>query len=118
MQQQILDDRTRARHLLHISQEIIKLRLRLDDEFNHINTLFHPSWLENDSLNNIKHRIYYEFDLEKANRQKLDLIHSDIHLAEQHLKEYRMAYPDGSSSLNIDEHLHSSRLTLDQLTTK
>jgi hypothetical protein len=29
-----------------------------------------------------------------------------------------MAYPDGSSSFNIDEHLHSSRRTLDQLTNK
>jgi hypothetical protein len=118
MQQQILDDRTRARHLLHISQEIIKLKLRLDDESTHINTSFHSSWFENNSLNDLKHRIYYEFQLEKDNRLKLELLQTDIHLAEQHLNEYRMAYPDGPSSLNIDEHLHSSRLTLDQLTTK
>ena len=118
MQQQILDDRTRARHLLHLSQEIIKLRLRLDDEFGNINTSFHPSWFENDSLNNIKHRIYYEFDLEKDMRHKLELFQSDIQLAEQHLKEYRMTYPAGSLSLNIDEHLHSCHLILNQLTTK
>ncbi len=118
MQQQILDDRTRARHLLHLSQEIIKLRLRLDDEFGNINTSFNPSWFENDSLNNIKHRIYYEFDMEKDTRQKLELLQSDIHLAEQHLKEYCMIYPVGSPSLNVDEHLHSSHLILNQLTTK
>jgi hypothetical protein len=29
-----------------------------------------------------------------------------------------MTYPDGPSSFNIDEHLHSNRQTLEQLTNK
>ena len=53
MQQQVNDDRTRARDLLHISQEIIKLNLRLDNELSHINTTFHSSWFENNSLNEL-----------------------------------------------------------------
>jgi len=69
MQQQVNDDRIRARHLLHISQEIIKLKIHLDDELSHINTSFNHSWFENNSLNELKHRIYYEFDSEKDNRQ-------------------------------------------------
>ena len=69
MQQQVNDDRTRARHLLHISQEIIKLKLRLDEELSHINTSFNHSWFDKNSLNELKHRIYYEIELEKENRQ-------------------------------------------------
>jgi hypothetical protein len=69
MQQQVNDDRTRTRHLLHISQEIIKLKLHLDDELSHINTSLNHSWFENNSLNELKHRIYYEFNSEKENRQ-------------------------------------------------
>jgi hypothetical protein len=69
MQQQVNDDRTRARHLLHISQEIIKLKLRLEEELSHINTSFNHSWFDKNSLNELKHRIYYEIELEKENRQ-------------------------------------------------
>jgi hypothetical protein len=69
MQQQVNDNRTRTRHLLHISQEIIKLKLHLDDELSHINTSLNHSWFENNSLNELKHRIYYEFNSEKENRQ-------------------------------------------------
>jgi hypothetical protein len=69
MQQQITDDRTRARHLLHISQEIIKLKLRLDDEISRINPFLNPSWFDNSSLSELKHRIYYEIELDKENRQ-------------------------------------------------
>jgi hypothetical protein len=69
MQQQVNNDRTRARHLLHVSYEILKLRINLDDELSRINTSFNDSWFENNSLNDLKHRIYYEFELEKENRQ-------------------------------------------------
>lgn len=70
MQEQVNDDRIRTRHLLHISQEIIKLKLHIDNEFSNINTSFNHSWFEkHSSLNNLKQRIYYEFDLEKENRQ-------------------------------------------------
>ena len=118
MQQQVTDDRIRARHLLHLSQAIIKLKLRLDDDFSHIHTSFLPSWFENHTLTDLKHRIYYELDLDRENRQRINQYHTDIHHAEEHLKEYRMTYLDGPSSFNIDEHLQSSRLILDQLTTK
>jgi len=69
MQQQVNDNRTRTRHLLHISQEIIKLKLHLDDELSHINTSLNHSWFENNSLNELKHQIYYEFNSENENRQ-------------------------------------------------
>ncbi|CAF1248480.1 unnamed protein product [Rotaria sp. Silwood1] len=118
MQQQVNNDRICARHLLHISQEIIKLKLRLDEELAHINTSFNPSWFDNNSLNPLKDQISYEIDLEKENRQKLTSFYTDLHLAEEHLKEYRMAYSDVSLSLNIDEHLHSNRLTLEQFSNK
>jgi hypothetical protein len=116
MQEHVQDDRIRARHLLHISQEIIKLKLRLDDEFSHLNLSLHSSSFDKKSLNELKQQITYEY--EKTNRQKLNSFYSDIHLVEEHLKDYRMAYPDGPSSFNIDEHLHTTRRTLDQLTHK
>jgi len=69
MQRQVNEDQTRTRHLFHISQEIIKLKLHLDDELSHINTSLNHSWFENNSLNELKHRIYNEFHSEKNNRQ-------------------------------------------------
>jgi hypothetical protein len=69
MRQQVNDNRTCARHLLHISQEIIKLKLRLDEQLSHINTSFNHSWFENNSFNELKQRIYYEIELDKENRQ-------------------------------------------------
>ncbi|CAF1005308.1 unnamed protein product [Rotaria sordida] len=118
MRQQVNSDRKRARHLLHISQEIIKLKLRLDEELSHINTTFNPSWFDNNSLNQLKDQISYEIDLEKENRQKLTSFYTDLHLSEEHLKEYRMAYSDASLSFNIDEHLHNNRLILEQFSNK
>ncbi|CAF4169352.1 unnamed protein product [Adineta steineri] len=118
MRQQVNDDRRHARQLLYISQEIIKLKLRLDEELSHINYICnhnHP-WLDENSLIEIMRRINYEIDSEKDSRQKLASYRSDILLAEEHLNEYRMSHFDGPSSSNIDEHLHSCRLALEQLT--
>ncbi|CAF1366901.1 unnamed protein product [Adineta steineri] len=120
MRQQVNDDRRHARQLLYISQEIIKLKLRLDEELSHINYICnhnHP-WLDENSLIEIMRRINYEIDSEKDSRQKLASYRSDILLAEEHLNEYRMSHFDGPSSSNIDEHLHSCRLALEQLTDK
>lgn len=50
--------------------------------------------------------------------QKLASYRTDILLAEEHLNEYRMSHGNDLSSSNIDEHLHSSRLALEQLTDK
>lgn len=69
MQEQVNDDRIRTRHLLNLTEEIIQLKLHLDNEFFHINTIFNHLSSKNYSLENIKQRIYYEFDLEKQNRQ-------------------------------------------------
>ncbi|CAF4135173.1 unnamed protein product, partial [Rotaria sp. Silwood2] len=118
MRQQVNNDRICARHLLHISQEIIKLKLRLDEELSHINISLNPSWFDNNSLNQLKDQISYEIDLEKENRQKLTSFYTNLHLAEEHLKEYRMTYPDVSLSFNMDEHLHNSHLTLEQFSNK
>ncbi|CAF1192107.1 unnamed protein product [Adineta steineri] len=118
MRQQVNDDRPCARHLLHISQEIIKLRLHIDEQLSHINTSFNPSWFENNSFDELKQRIYYEIELDKENRQKLDSLYTDLQQIEEHLKEYRLIYPDGPSSFTINEQLHSSHITLEQVTAK
>ncbi|CAF3327791.1 unnamed protein product, partial [Rotaria sp. Silwood2] len=69
--------------LLHISQEIIKLKLRLDEELSQINISLNPSWFDNNSLNQLKDQISYEIDLEKENRQKLTSFYTNLHLAEE-----------------------------------
>ncbi|CAF0732521.1 unnamed protein product [Rotaria sordida] len=120
MRQQVNDDRIRARQLLYISQEIIKLKIRLDEELSHIDSIYnrqHP-WLDENSLIELMRRINYELESEEDSRQKLAPYRTDILLAEEHLNEYRMSHLDGPSSSNIDEHLHNCRLTLEQLTNK
>jgi hypothetical protein len=71
MRQQVNDDRLRARQLLYISQEIIKLKLRLDEELSHFNSIHnHPHpWLDESSLTELMRRIHYEMDSEKESRQ-------------------------------------------------
>lgn len=71
MRQQVNDDRIRARQLLHISQEIIKLKLRLDEDLAHFTSTYtrsHP-WLDESSLAELIRRIHYEIDSEKDSRQ-------------------------------------------------
>ena len=69
MQEQITDDRTRARRLLHISQEVIKLKLRVDEEFSRCPTFFNESCLQPSSLSELKQRISHEFNRERDYRQ-------------------------------------------------
>jgi hypothetical protein len=71
MRQQVNDDRIRARQLLYISQEIIKLKLRLDEELSYINSIHnhnHP-WLDDSSLTELMRRINYEIESDKESRQ-------------------------------------------------
>lgn len=71
MRQQVNDDRIRARQLLHISQEIIKLKLRLDEDLVHFTSTYthaHP-WLDESSLSELLRRIHYDIDSEKESRQ-------------------------------------------------
>jgi hypothetical protein len=71
MRQQVNDDRIRARQLLYISQEIIKLKVRLDEELSHFNSIdnhSHP-WLDESSLTELMRRVHYEIDSEKDSRQ-------------------------------------------------
>ncbi|CAF1273357.1 unnamed protein product [Rotaria sp. Silwood1] len=120
MRQQVNDDRIRARQLLYISQEIIKLKIRLDEELSHIDSIYnrqHP-WLDENSLIELIRRINYEIESEQDSRQKLVSYRTDIDLAEEHLNEYRMSHLTGPSSSNIDEHLYSCRRALEQLTDK
>ena len=69
MRRQVNDDRSCARHFLHLSQELMKLRVRFDEQLSPINTIFNPSWFENHSFDELKQRIYYEIELDKENRQ-------------------------------------------------
>jgi hypothetical protein len=69
MRQQVNDDRTRTHHLLKISEEIIQLKLRLDEELSHIKLFFNHKNLEKNSLNELKHQIYNEIELEKEKHQ-------------------------------------------------
>jgi hypothetical protein len=71
MRQQVNDDRIRARQLLYVSQEIIKVKLRLDEELSHINSIHnynHP-WLDDSSLFELMRRINYELESEKDSQQ-------------------------------------------------
>ena len=71
MRQQVNDDRIRARQLLYISQEIIRLKLRLDEELSQINSIHnhnHP-WLDESSLTDLMRRVNYEIDSDKELRQ-------------------------------------------------
>ena len=67
-------DRTRARHLLHISQEIIRLKLRLDDEHSLVERLFDfscsPSRL---SLIDLKQQIFHRMNLNHQHRQVISV---------------------------------------------
>ncbi len=71
MQQQVNHDRIRARQLLYISQEIVKLKLRLDEELSQLTSIHnqtHP-WLDDSSLSELMRRINYEIESEKESRQ-------------------------------------------------
>ncbi|CAM4802196.1 unnamed protein product [Rotaria magnacalcarata] len=120
MRQQVNDDRICARQLLYISQEITKLKLRLDEELSRIDSIHnrHHPWLDENSIIELMRRINYEIESEQDSRQKLASYRTDIHLAEEHLNEYRMSELNDLSTTNIDEHLHSCRLALEQLTDK
>lgn len=77
MRQQVNDDRIRARQLLYISQEIIKVKLRLDEELAHFDSIHHFNhpWLDDTSLIELMRRINYEIESEKDSRQvKTNLI--------------------------------------------
>ena len=69
MRQQVNDDRIRAHQLLHLTQETLKLKLHIDDELSHINTVLNDSWFDINSLNQLKAQILLEIELEKDNRQ-------------------------------------------------
>jgi len=71
MRQQVNDDRIRARQLLYISQEIIKLKLHLDEELSYIDSIHNHNdpWLDDSSLIELMRRINYEIESEKESRQ-------------------------------------------------
>ncbi|CAF1643968.1 unnamed protein product, partial [Adineta ricciae] len=65
MRRQVNDARPCSRHFLYLSQELMKLRVRFDEQLSPINTTFNPSWFENHSFDELKERIYYEIELDK-----------------------------------------------------
>ena len=69
MRRQVNDARPCSRHFLYLSQELLKLRVRFDEQLSPINTTFNPSWFENHSFDELKERIYYEIELDKESRQ-------------------------------------------------
>lgn len=70
MRQQVNDDRIRARQLLYVSQEIIKLKLRLEEELARLDSQSHQHpWLDESSLAELMRRIHYELDAEKDSQQ-------------------------------------------------
>jgi hypothetical protein len=78
MRQQVNDDRIHARQLLYLSQEIIKLKLRLDEDLSRINSTHNPThpWLDDTSLIELMRRINYETDSQKEIRQVRKIINS------------------------------------------
>jgi hypothetical protein len=72
MRQQVNDDRIRARQLLYISQEIIKLKLRLDEELAHIDSNHNHPWLDDSSLIELLHRINYDIESDKDSRHVIN----------------------------------------------
>jgi hypothetical protein len=70
MRQQVNDDRIRARQLLYVSQEIIKLKLRLEEEIARLDSHSHQHpWLDESSLAELMRRIQYELEAEKDSQQ-------------------------------------------------
>ena len=69
MRQQVNDDRIRARHLLHLSQEIVKLKLRIEDDIARTQSTSTHLWLDDISLIELMSRIHFEFECEKDSRQ-------------------------------------------------
>lgn len=69
MRQQVNDDRIRARHLLYLSQEIVKLKLRIDDDNARTQSNSTHLWLDDISLIELMSRINYELGRERDSRQ-------------------------------------------------
>ena len=70
MRQQVTDDRIRARQLLHISQEIIKLKLRLEEELQQFDSCdYQHPWIDDTSLIELMRRVNYEIESEKDSQQ-------------------------------------------------
>lgn len=69
MREHVNYDRIGVRHLYRISQEVITLRQRIDKELSLINCSLNYSWLDANSLQQLKDQIFYEIDLEKENYQ-------------------------------------------------
>jgi hypothetical protein len=138
MREQVQHDRTHVRHLLHLSQDIIRLTLRFKEDYSHTRTsLTHICLVANDSLAQIRQRIVNEIEFDDNYRhvtnermrrsnafimsvfvKKLDLFRTDLHLAEQELHTYITTYEHGPSTTNLHEYLQSTRDQLEQLTYK
>lgn len=71
MRQQVNHDRTRARELLYVSQEIIKLKVRIEEELARFDSQIHQQhpWLNESSLIELMRRINYEIESEKEAQQ-------------------------------------------------
>jgi len=102
MQNQVEEDRTRARNLLHLSQEIIRLKLKFENEFSSFNNNeFSLETISN--LRQLKQRIVEDFDIE---RDRFETFEKDLEIAKEHFDEYFSRHPEQNSSAEkLDEYL-------------
>lgn len=72
MRQQVNDDRTRARQLLYISQDIVRIKLRIEEDLSRFDAQFHQQlnpWINESSLIEFMRRINYELESERDSQQ-------------------------------------------------
>lgn len=93
MQEEINHQQTRACYFSRLAYDLLDFQERLSH--------WKISW-----LNDEHHRIEFQ--------QYID----EFQQIEQRFQQYQIIYPDGPFKLNIDEYLRSSRIVLEQLTTK
>ena len=132
MREQVDEARTRARRLLHLSQEIIRFKRRFDDESSRLRTSLDQQQIDGESLtrafDELRQRLLRHAESQQVNRggvfpadlrvllEKLALFRADLSLVDEHLRDYALSSTDGASLLNLQGYLQSIRVNLTSLT--
>ena len=105
MQEQVEEDRTRARHLLHLSQEIIRLKLRFEQDFAQLTSPCAIHSAEDQlSLRELKERLVQHC---RDDREKFHSAENDLRRAQEHFHDHFPHHPQHNSSAEkLDEYLH------------